>query len=177
MALLEQFTRRGLLWAVIVAVLSTSAIAAELLHGEASRVGDGDTFTLSAQTRIRLFGIDAPELNQKCKRDNACEPCGQEARDALASLAQGDLICEPRGKSYDRTVARCVVGDKDLAFEMIKAGQAKVYGQYIKKRDPLRAMYLDAEAKAKKEKVGIWASEMIPPDQWRRNRARLECER
>jgi len=177
MNLFEQFTRRTLFGTIIVAVLSTSAIAAALLHGQAVRVSDGDTFTLSSQTRIRLFGIDAPELNQKCKRDNACEPCGQTSRDALVSLAQGGLICEPRGKSYDRTVARCVVGDKDLAFEMIKAGHAMVYGQYIKKRDPLRAMYLDSEAKAKKEKVGIWASEMIPPDQWRRNRARLECER
>ncbi len=177
MAPFEQFMRRGLLWALIVAVLSTSAIAAALLHGEASRVSDGDTFTLSSQTRIRLFGIDAPELNQKCKRENACEPCGPMSRDALASFAQGDLICEPRGKSYDRVVARCVVGDKDIALEMIKAGHAMVYGQYIKKRDPLRAMYLDAEAKAQKEMIGIWASELIPPDQWRRNRARLECER
>lgn len=177
MAPFEQITRRVLLGTVIVAALSTSAIAAALLHGEASRVSDGDTFTLSSETRIRLFGIDAPELNQKCRRDNACEPCGQRSRDALATVAQGDLICERRGKSYDRTVARCVVGDKDLALEMIKAGHAMVYGQYIKKRDPLRAMYLDAEAKAKKEKVGIWATEMIPPDQWRRNRARLECER
>lgn len=177
MAAFQQLTRRVLLGTVIVAVLSTSAIAAAVLYGEASRVSDGDTFTLSSETRIRLFGIDAPELNQKCKRDNACEPCGQISRAALATLAQGDLICEPRGKSYDRVVARCVVGDKDIALELIKAGHAMVYGQYIKKRDPLRAMYLDAEAKAKKEKAGIWASEMIPPDQWRRNRARLECER
>lgn len=104
MAPFEQFTRRVLVGTVIVAVLSTSAIAAALLHGEASRVSDGDTFTLSLETRIRLFGIDAPELNQKCKRDNACEPCGQMSRDALATVAQGDLICERRGKSYDRTV-------------------------------------------------------------------------
>lgn len=177
MAPFEQFVRRGLICITVLAVLSASSFAAELLHGQASRVSDGDTFTLSSETRIRLFGIDAPELNQKCKRDNACEPCGQMSRDALASLTQGNLICEPRGKSYDRVVARCVVGDKDIALEMIKSGHAMVYGQYVKKRDLLRAMYLDAEAKAKKEKVGIWATEMIPPDQWRRNRARLECER
>ncbi|MGE3335523.1 MAG: thermonuclease family protein [Rhodospirillaceae bacterium] len=177
MTAIGKFINRSLLCTFVVAVLSASAFAAELLHGEASRVSDGDTFTLSSQTRIRLFGIDAPELNQKCKRDSACEPCGQAARDALASLTKGELICEPRGKSYDRIVARCVVGDKDIALEMIAAGQVTVDGRYIKKRDPLRAMYLDAEAKAKKAKIGIWASEMIPPDQWRRNRARLECER
>lgn len=114
------------------------------------------------------------ERSSQCRR---WKPCGEMSRDALASLAQGDLICEPRGKSYDRTVARCVVGDKDIALEMVKAGHATVYDQYIKKRDPLRAMYLDAEATARKENVGIWASEMIPSDQWRRNRARLECER
>lgn len=140
-------------------------------------MNDGDTFSLRTTARIRLFGIDAPELNQRCRRRDICAPCGQEAREALAALAQGELICEPRGKSYDRTVARCIAGDKDLALELIKSGQATVYGEYIKKHDPLRALYLDAQAEAKKQKVGIWGGEMVPPGQWRRNRARLECER
>ena len=59
--------------------------AAEQIIGHA-RVIDGDTLEVRG-TRIRLHGIDAPELQQQCRREGASAaltyPCGQEAKAAL----------------------------------------------------------------------------------------------
>ena len=53
--------------AVLVARLEDSATVER--QGLAS-VGDGDSLTLAGR-RIRLVGIDAPELQQSCRRDGA----------------------------------------------------------------------------------------------------------
>ena len=116
-------------------------------------------------------------MKQQCLRGRACAPCGARARDVLGGLAKGELQCESRGKSYDRVVARCNAGGVDLALAMVESGQAIVYGRYIKKRDPIRARYLDAEATARKAGIGIWGETIIPPEDWRRHKARLQCER
>jgi micrococcal nuclease len=78
---------------------------------------DGDTIDLCG-TRIRLAGIDAPEMDQpygktaKWTLVNMCK--GQEVR----AVFDGDL-------SHDRTVASCYLPDgRDLAAEMVRAGMA-----------------------------------------------------
>ena len=119
-------------------------------------IHDGDALTLSTGQKIWLFGIDAPELNQQCNRNGECVPCGTESREALSALAVGELTCEQRGTSYDRIVARRIVGEIDLALELVKAGQAVVYRQYIKKGGSLRPLYFAAETEAKEAKAGIW---------------------
>jgi len=164
-------------WLSVALVLLGSPALAEPIVGSLLAVHDGDTLTLSTGEKIRIFGIDAPELNQQCQRNGACVPCGYEARDKLMSLAAGELICEWRGTSYNRIVARCAAGGVDLARAMVETGQAVVYERYLKKRDPLKAIYLDAEARARAAAVGIWAGAFMPPDEWRNRKARLECER
>ena len=114
--------------------------------------------------RIRLFGIDSPELQQEYRRAKACVPCGKDAREALISvISKHSLICEARGKSFDRVVARYAAGDIDLGLAMIEAGYAVVSERYIRIRDPIRARYLDAEASAKKtfEEYGVWSSQSL----------------
>lgn len=78
---------------------------------------DGDTIDISG-TRIRLAGIDAPEMDHPYGRNakwtllNLCK--GQEVR----AVFDGDL-------SHDRTVATCYLPDgRDLSAEMVKAGMA-----------------------------------------------------
>ncbi len=158
-------------------VLSIAPVHAETLTAAAKAVHDGDTLTLTTGQRIRLFGIDAPELKQQCKVGDTCRPCGDEARKVLNSLATGPLVCEGRGESYDRVVARCTAGEVDLSLAMLETGQAVAYGRYLKKSDPLRAKYLGAEAAAKKAGLGIWGTKLIPPGDWRNHKMRLECER
>ena len=58
-----------------------SGVSTEVLLGTVIAVHDGDTITLkneSGQKKIRLAGIDAPELNQ---------PYGVESRGALTSCS------------------------------------------------------------------------------------------
>ena len=78
---------------------------------------DGDTIDI-AGTRIRLSGIDAPEMDH---------PYGKSAKWALVNLCKGQVVrAEFDGDlSHDRTVATCYLPDgRDLSAEMVKAGMA-----------------------------------------------------
>ncbi|MFK7745505.1 MAG: thermonuclease family protein [Roseobacter sp.] len=80
-------------------------------------VTDGDTIVIK-KTQIRLFGIDAPELNH---------PYGQKAKWAMVKLCKGQKIrAEITEKdAYGRTVARCYLPDgRDLSAELVKQGLA-----------------------------------------------------
>src|SRR6478735_2747593 len=46
---------------------------------------DGDTIRIG-NSRIRLKGIDAPELSQSCVRDGHPVLCGENARNKLLSI-------------------------------------------------------------------------------------------
>jgi endonuclease YncB( thermonuclease family) len=89
---------------------------------EAALVGrcwviDGDTIEI-AGTRIRLFGIDAPELD---------DPYGKNAKWTLAQLCKGAEIRAvfSGDLSHDRTVATCYLPDgRDLSAELVKLGVA-----------------------------------------------------
>src|SRR5690606_37709166 len=57
-------------------------------------VADGDSLTLNGE-RIRLHGIDAPELNQFCRRGEQSYDCGREAREPLRKLiGSGRVACK-----------------------------------------------------------------------------------
>lgn len=77
---------------------------------------DGDTWTCAEGYRVRAWGINAPEKH---------EPAGPAATRALSRIITGKtLTCEPKGKSYNRTVARCFIGKLDVAGEMVRQGHA-----------------------------------------------------
>lgn len=148
-----------------------------------SAVHDGDTLTLAGGRKVRLFGIDAPELRQQCRADaiyapgpSACVPCGESSRLALEGLVLGkDIHCTDRGRSYDRVVAECEVGKVQVGPWMLSHGFAVAYAQFLRKAD--RPTYLGAQASAKRAGEGLWAMTWVPPAAWRNHKARLECER
>lgn len=83
----------------------------------AAYVTDGDTSVIN-KTQIRLFGIDAPELNH---------PYGQKAKWAMVKLCKGHTVCAEITEEdvYGRTVAHCTLPDgRDLSAEMVKMGLA-----------------------------------------------------
>ena len=78
---------------------------------------DGDTIDLEG-TRIRLAGIDAPEMDH---------PYGKTAKWALVNLCKGHEVRAvfDGDMSHDRTVATCYLPDgRDLSAEMVKVGMA-----------------------------------------------------
>lgn len=148
--------------------LSMAAVlsgAAEPLAGRASVV-DGDTLEIRGQ-RIRLWGVDAPEARQPCRRDGQPYRCGQSAANALSNhLAQRTVICSPVGRPdrYRRIVARCSVAGSDLGRWMVRQGWAFDYPRYSGKA------YEAVQAEAKDGRKGVWAGEFQAPWDWRRSR-------
>ena len=79
----------------------------EWLSGRASVI-DGDTLKIG-QIPIRIHGIDAPEKNQVCIKENISWKCGVEATKLMRSLVMGsEVSCEKLDQDrYGRVVGRC----------------------------------------------------------------------
>ena len=78
---------------------------------------DGDTIVIN-NIRLRLAGIDAPELDH---------PWGRQSKWALVQLCKGQTVTariKPE-LSYDRRVAECFLPDgRDLGAELVRIGLA-----------------------------------------------------
>jgi endonuclease YncB( thermonuclease family) len=125
-------------------------------------VVDGDTIHLN-EAKIRLKGIDAPEMDQSCLRSGRSYPCGNAARRALIDLVSGSPVqCRASGRDrYQRVLARCTVNGRDIGARMVEEGWAVSYG-----RD-----YETEEARASRRGAGIWAGEFERPQEWRRHKS------
>lgn len=121
---------------------------------------DGDAFLLGGE-RIRLHGIDAPELNQVCT--DGWRP-GPLARDALAALIDSRKIrCEPVDRDrFLRTVARCFLDDgSDIAARIVASGWAWAFTRYSTE-------YVPQEREAQAEGLGVHGRGCKPSWEWRR---------
>ena len=90
--------------------------------GTQVRVIDGDTIVLS-ELRIRLQGIDAPEMTQECRDKKSIKvyKCGETAKEYLIKLIETrEVACTDEGlDKYRRQLAYCYVGDINLNREMV----------------------------------------------------------
>ncbi len=178
--------RRSTVMAVMAAAAVTAAAiyaaqatltSDEPMTGTAT-VWDGDTIRVNGH-RIRLFGIDAFERKQTCRRSNADPyPCGAEATEYLRQLVKDQtVICHETPKSrdrYGRTVASCFIESHsrwykqrrttDLAEEMVRAGYAVDDSRYSK------GQYAEAEVRAKQNGFGAWSGTFEPPSEWRKKK-------
>lgn len=88
-------------------------------------ITDGDTIRCGGE-RIRLLGIDAPELAGHCRRGRVCAPGDAEASTAsLRSAVQGSLTINRVGEDrYGRTLALVAGKHGDLSCWQLQHGQA-----------------------------------------------------
>jgi endonuclease YncB( thermonuclease family) len=133
------------------------------LRGIATRITDGDTFTLNYSSledeRVRLHGIDAPERDQ---------PYGPAAGRELARLIEGREVRAEivERDNYGRLVARIWIDDLDINLAMVEGGHAWWYEYYAQDRRDLEL----AEDTARRAQRGLWAQRNpVPPWEWRRN--------
>jgi endonuclease YncB( thermonuclease family) len=133
---------------------------AQIVTGQAIAL-DGDSLSLGG-TQVRLFGIDAPEGSQTCKRSGSDWQCGQDAKALLASMVAGKAVmCEQRDTDrYGRIVARCTAGGVDLAATMIEGGLATALPAFSD-------AYVESEGRVKALGFGIWGSEFQSPAEYR----------
>ena len=153
--------------------LSSSALLAICLLWQASNAGapdiveyatvnDGDTL-LIGEVSVRLAGIDAPELSQRCRGPTSVEwPCGLDARRMLAEKIDGKpVFCRQLHlDESDRATATCAASDgDDLSAAMVRAGYALAVGR--------EHQYLAQEAAARASGAGIWSGSFQTPWEWR----------
>ncbi|MBP0465785.1 thermonuclease family protein [Roseomonas sp. PWR1] len=123
---------------------------------------DGDTLAAGAD-RLRINGIDAPEMAQSCERAGAAYPCGRLARDAMASiLGRGMVDCEILGADqYGRRIARCRnEAGQDIAAELVRQGWAIAFRRFS-------LDYVGQEDEARRARRGIWDGRFEEPDAYR----------
>ena len=135
------------------------------------RVVDGDTLELENGERVRLIGIDTPELHESDKlyRDaertrqdkETIKKLGQRAYEFTRNLVEGKRVSlefdAERHDKYKRLLAYVYLRDKDKTFvnaEIIKEGYASPLTippnvEYI---DLFRQLYQEA----RENKRGLW---------------------
>ncbi len=135
------------------------------------KVVDGDTIHIKS-FKIRLEGIDAPEMKQICKKPflqtmffnfQRDYYCGQTSKKKLAQkIGNKPIKCILLGKDrYKRYLAKCLKGNINLNRWMVRNGYAVAYRKYSK-------LYIPDENFAKEEKLGLWKGTFIQPEKWRK---------
>ncbi len=153
--------KRAALLVLVGLVVSLLLAASPVPLRGTAQVIDGDTLDL-AGVRVRLSGIDAPELRQTCTRAGQQRPCGREARDALSALLAGARVsCAGQARDrYGRLLARCDVAGADVGAVMVQDGMA-----IASRRHSMD--YVALEQAAERAGRGIWQGEMQDPAAFR----------
>ena len=144
----------------VVALLALGQVARADVTGPATVI-DGDTIVVAGE-RIRLQGIDAPELQQTCTAYGQPWACGRTSAEWLRERLNGRQVeCVGHARDrYERMLAVCYVGGDSINERLVSEGWALDYRKYS-------SDYLQAEADAKRAGAGIWRGEFTPPWEWR----------
>lgn len=141
---------------------------AGVVNGAVISIYDGDTITLQTEAttkKIRLAGIDAPELKQ---------PYGIASRDALSQdvLNQQVTVDTTKTDRYGRAVGKVLLNGEDVNLKQVRRGLAWVYTDYIKELSAEdREFYKAAEKAANDEQLGLWRDEQpVAPWTYRKSK-------
>ena len=140
------------------------------LSGRAVAIA-GDTLRLindedKSKTLIRLWGVDAPELEQHCETKNGRSiDCGLLARDALdAIISRKNLTCVDFEKDTEgQLTALCYLGDQILNGSVVRSGWAMAY-----RKESMDSVGLEKQARLGEK--GIWEYKFDKPWLWRKSR-------
>ena len=141
---------------IILALMFSLVCYSQDLSGKVIKIYDGDTITIMAKEKIkvRLFGIDAPELKQEF---------GKESREHLEELcplnkeAKIKVVSKDR---YKRAVGIVYCNGIEVNANQVESGYAWAYRDYSKK-------YIPLELNARSKKIGLWSKKAIEPRVYR----------
>ena len=157
---------------IIFLMFSTNILAEEIIG--IPKIVDGDTVYIN-NYKIRLEGIDAPEMKQKCKKEKLKISsiigytfyedyyCGKHSKENLEIKVKGSNIkCISFTKDrYKRYLATCFKNKINLNQWMVRNGHAVAYRRYSKE-------YIPDEDFAKENKLGLWQGKFLNPEKWRK---------
>jgi endonuclease YncB( thermonuclease family) len=161
--------------AALLFAVPLTAVAAELT-GRVVGITDGDSIIVldadKKQHKIRLAGIDAPELKQAF---------GTRSKQNLSEMANDKdarLVCHKTIRN-ERKLCKVWVQPSDcpqcgetldVGYAQISTGLAWWYRAYAKEQSPEdRGRYESEETDARLRKRGLWAdSASVPPWEWRK---------
>lgn len=146
-----------------VVVLAVSAVPAT--SSSAVRVIDGDTIEIDG-TVHRIWGIDAPEAGQDCRREGGGQwPCGKAAIKAMDKLVVGHAVaCDDRGEDgYGRVLSACTSDGTDIGRALVEGGFAWSFRKYAPDYDAVEDLAHD-------RRVGIWQAPTETAWEYRQHR-------
>jgi micrococcal nuclease len=124
-------------------------------------VHDGDSIRVlyaDRQYRVRLQGIDTPELRQAF---------GPRSKKILADkILNREVTIKWDGErdKYKRVLAQVGLGSRNINLEMVREGWAWHYEKYFPDNN-----FAKAQEDAKKDRIGLWISaDPMPPWDFRR---------
>ena len=158
--------------AILFLIFTTNILAEEIIG--IPKIVDGDTVKIN-EYKIRLEGIDAPEMKQQCKKEKLKISsiigytfyknynCGEVSRENLEAKIFGSKIkCVSSGKDrYKRYLAKCFKDKLNLNRWMVRNGHAVAYRRYSKE-------YVPDEDFAKENRLGLWRGKFLNPEKWRK---------
>ncbi|MBO0764125.1 MAG: thermonuclease family protein [Hyphomicrobiaceae bacterium] len=152
--------------AAVVVVLATGAAwfaglgTGKEVVGPASAAA-GDLLKLGGMT-VRLAGIDVPEREQRCGKDNNKWRCADAAQSALSRVLGGRSVrCRLSGSDEaGRPLGYCSIDGVDINAQLVRQG-------YVFAQVGLFARYGAQEREARNAKAGMWIGDAQRPEEFR----------
>lgn len=142
---------------IFIVLLCLVGVSPRGLYAERVRyVIDGDTLVLGNDQRVRLIGIDTPEIENP-EYFHQGEFYGVEAKNYLKTLIEGKEVRLESGSEpfddYGRRLAYVYLGDLFVNRELVRLGYAEVFRKFGFR---YKSEFLELEASARAQKMGIW---------------------
>src|SRR5215213_5169909 len=145
---------------VVLAIAASGFFSAQVqassLFGRVIEVSSGDViivFNLNRPVRVKLLGVDAPEMDQAF---------GDVARKHLSDLIYDkSVVVEYSGISADGSLAgRVLLNSTDIGAQMIRDGAAWFDpSNFSRLSETDRDVYRQSEQAARSERRGLWQAE------------------
>ena len=159
---------------IFLNIINSSTLETENSIKGFAKVIDGDTVHINSY-KIRLEGIDAPEIKQKCKKPftkisflsnlalNKDYFCGIVSKKKLSEkIGNHKINCISSNKDkYKRYLATCFKENINLNKWLVRNGYAVSYKRYSK-------LYIQDEIYARANKLGVWEGTFKRPEKWRK---------